>query len=206
MEKKTLIQLALLLFLIISLLWVFNKYRQSGEIKILSNKKVTKILTGDENENVIKDIKYSLNSINGDSYILDADYGKINLENPDLIFMTRVRGAIKFEDSENINISSDFANFNNKTFETTFFDNVKIIRSNEIIIGGKLYLVLEVSEDQLKSNPQKRQNLIKMTENVIFKKPGYSLKTDVVEIDLITKNSKIYMIDKLDKVIVNKIN
>jgi len=206
MEKKTLIQLALLLFLIISLLWVFNKYRQSGEIKILSNKKVTKILAGDENENIIKDIKYSLNSINGDSYILDADYGKINLENPDLIFMTRVRGAIKFEDSENINISSDFANFNNKTFETTFFDNVKIIRSNEIIIGGKLYLVLEVSEDELKSNPQKRQNLIKMTENVIFKKPGYSLKTDVVEIDLITKNSKIYMIDKLDKVIVNKIN
>lgn len=206
MEKKTLIQLALLLFLIISLLWVFNKYRQSGEIKILSNKKVTKILASDENENIIKDIKYSLNSINGDSYILDADYGKINLENPDLIFMTRVRGAIKFEDSENINISSDFANFNNKTFETTFFDNVKIIRSNEIIIGGKLYLVLEVSEDELKSNPQKRQNLIKMTENVIFKKPGYSLKTDVVEIDLITKNSKIYMIDKLDKVIVNKIN
>ena len=45
-----------------------------------------------------------------------------------------------------------------------------------------------------------------MTGNVFFEKPGYNLKTDIVEIDLITKNSKIYMKDELKKVIVNKIN
>ena len=44
------------------------------------------------------------------------------------------------------------------------------------------------------------ENLIRISNNVSFKKPGYSLKADIVEIDLITKNSKIYMKDNIKKV------
>ena len=39
-----------------------------------------------------------------------------------------------------------------------------------------------------------------MSDDVSFVKPGYSLKADVVEIDLITKNSKIYMENSVKKV------
>ena len=120
--------------------------------------------------------------------------------------MTNVLGTITFKEGNDIIITSDFANFNNKTYETTFIENVKIVRTNEVVTGDELYLVLDATDNELKINPKKKQNLLLMTGNVFFEKPGYNLKTDIVEIDLITKNSKIYMKDELKKVIVNKIN
>ena len=47
---------------------------------------------------------------------------------------------------------------------------------------------------------KKEQNIIRMSNNILFQKPGYQLKADILEIDLITKNIKIYMNDKLEKV------
>ena len=44
-------------------------------------------------------------------------------------------------------LTSKFANFNTKTFETTFIDNVKISRHDEIITGDELYLVLKDKDD-----------------------------------------------------------
>ena len=97
-------------------------------------------------------------------------------------------------------ITSKFANFNTKTFETTFIDNVKISRHDETITGDELYLVLDLDKNGLKENLDKEENLLRISNNVSFKKPGYSLEADVVEIDLITKNSKIYMKSGVKKV------
>ena len=41
-----------------------------------------------------------------------------------------------------------------------------------------------------------------MTDNVIYENPNGILIADTIEIDLITKNSKIFMIDKNKKVMV----
>ena len=41
------------------------------------------------------------------------------------------------------------------------------------------------------------QNLIRISYNVLFESPGYTLKADVIEIDLITKNMNIFMNKKL---------
>ena len=108
------------------------------------------------------------------------------------------------ENGEEITINSEFANFNSKSFETTFINRVKIIRQDQTITGEELYFVLDASEEELNKNPNKDQNLIRIKKDVIFKKPGYILKSDVVEIDLITKNSKIFMNNKKNKVIVDK--
>jgi len=206
MWKKTLIQIILILLLIILLIWIYFQYKESSTITISQKKSEVESILKDKNQNIIKDIKYSSNSINGDIYELKADYGEINIDNPDLIFMTNVLGTIKFKESNDIIITSDFANFNNKTYETTFIENVKIVRTNEVVTGDELYLVLDATDNELKINPKKKQNILLMTGNIFFEKPGYNLKTDIVEIDLITKNSKIYMKDELKKVIVNKIN
>ena len=42
-----------------------------------------------------------------------------------------------------------------------------------------------------------------MSNNVLFQKPGYEMKADVLEIDLITKNLKIYMHNSNNKVMIN---
>ena len=44
-----------------------------------------------------------------------------------------------------------------------------------------------------------------MSKNVFYKKPGYTLKADILEIDLISKNSKIYMNEDNKKVIATTI-
>ena len=40
------------------------------------------------------------------------------------MFLTNVKGIIKFKKGKHIKINSDYANFNTKNFETTFINNV----------------------------------------------------------------------------------
>ena len=61
------------------------------------------------------------------------------------MFLSNVKANIIFKDKnkENVKLTSDYANFNTRTFETTFIDKVKITRKDEIITGNELYLVLD---------------------------------------------------------------
>ena len=208
MRKKTLIQLFLLIFLILFSYLILTKYFNTSTIdNNLSNITTTitaKDKNADEKIDLLKDLKYKSNNIKGDSYELDADYGESILEKSNSMFLTNVKGRIVFKDDKkpNIILTSKFANFNTVTFETTFIDDVKIMRTNEIITGDELYLVLDHDEENSNNTTQlsKEKNLIRMSYNIFFKKPGYTLKADILEIDLITKNMKIYMNNNSKKV------
>ena len=116
------------------------------------------------------------------------------------MFLTKVIANITLKNKSNIKLTSDYANFNTKTFETTFINNVKIFRNDETILGNELYLVFDQSNALSENISEVEQNLIRISHDVIIKKPGYMLKADVLEIDLITKNTKIYMNNEKDKV------
>jgi lipopolysaccharide export system protein LptA len=205
MNSKTLVQLLLLAILSISAFFIFKNFYVKDEA-IVDNQKTTNTTEiASESQNIIENIKYTSNNIRGDIFEILADYGESNLEDPDQMFLTKVTGNIIFKDNSNIKLISDNANFNTKSFETTFLGNVKISRLDEVITGEQLYFVLELDEEDKQNNPKKEENLIKMSNNVIFKKPGYKIKADVLEIDLITKNSIIYMYNKDNKVIANTI-
>ncbi len=204
MSKKTLVQVILLIFLIIITFFVFKNYYIKSETK--SNLKNTENMNSknkleESNKNLIKDISYTANNNKGDIYLLLADYGEIYLDNQELMFLTEVNGKITLKDGEIISIKSDFANFNTKTFETTFINNVIVKRVDEKITGDELYLILEKEEIEGQAKRDSEENLIRMSRNVLYKKPGYNLSADILEVDLITKNIKIYMIDKYKKVL-----
>ena len=122
------------------------------------------------------------------SYEIISDFGIINIDDPDITFMTNVTASIYLENSNNIIITSKFANFNNKNYETEFYETVNIVRADERIRSQKLEFSLI-------------KDLILISDQVIFEKPGFNLKADKVEIDLITKNSKIFMNDSTKKVV-----
>ena len=151
--------------------------------------------------NLIKDISYTANNKRGDIYLLLADYGEIYMDNPELMFLTEVNGIITMQDGMKVSIKSDFAKFNTDNFETTFINNVIVERGDEKITGDELYLVLERDKKEIQNLIEKDENLVRMSRNVLYKKPGYNLSADILEIDLITKNIKIYMIDEYKKVI-----
>ncbi len=208
MKNKILIQIILLISLLIISILTFNFYYKKNEPKKSEIKKTKNSIentTSSDQENLIFDIKYSANNTAGDIFEIFSEYGETNSENPELMFLTNVKARIIFknEDKESVNLTSNFANFNTKTFETTFIENVKIIRHDEKIEGDKLYMVLDQDEEILKNDPNKKENILRMSQNVLFQKPGYELKADILEIDLITKNLKIYMNNLDNKVIIN---
>ena len=204
MGKKKLIQILLFIFLLLFTFFIFNTFYKKNETKINFSKKIEQenpdINENNEGKNIIKDIKYTSNNTNGDIFEILADYGEPSVEIIDLIFLTNVKANIFLKNKSNIKLTSDYANLNTKTFETTFIDNIKILRDDEIILGNELYLVFDQTEEKIKNNPDIDQNLIRISNDVIVKKPGYILKADILEIDLITKNIKVYMNDMKNKV------
>ena len=203
MEKKTLVQIFLFILLILLVLFTFIFFYNSDEVKQSSDKpENTNINTASsqDDQNIIENITYTSSNNNGDVFEIFADFGEPSLINPELMLLKSVKAQIIFTNKNNINLTSDFADFNTKTFETLFFDNVKITRLDEVMTGEKLYLVLENDDELVEKDLKKEQNILRMSNNILFEKPGYTLKADILEIDLITKNLKIYMNDKLEKV------
>ena len=203
MEKKTLVQIFLFILLILLVLFTFIFFYNSDEVKQSSDRpKNNNINTSSsqDDQNIIENIKYTSSNNNGDIFEIFADFGEPSSINPELMLLKSVKAQIIFTSKNNINLISDFADFNTKTFETLFFDNVKITRLDEVMTGEKLYLVLENDDELVEKDLKKEQNILRMSNNILFEKPGYSLKADILEIDLITKNLKIYMNDKLEKV------
>ena len=207
MGKKTLIQIFLITLLIIVSFLIFNFFYVSKTDNENLKAKKTEIVNELKNtdKNIIKDIEYSLNNNKGDIYKVIADFGEVKIDNPDLMFLTNVNAYVTFTDKTRIVLISDFANFNTKTFETTFFDNVQVKRDKEIITGDELYLVLENDDKKILNKPDIEENLIRISYNVMYKKPGYSLKADILEFDLITKNIKIYMLNEKQKILAKSI-
>ena len=182
---------------------MYNFYKKDN-LTLKANKKVelknSDLVKSNENKNIIENIRYTSNNTNGDIFEILAKYGEPNKDTNDLLFLTSVEANIFLKNKTDIKIVSDYANFNSQTFETTFKKNVKILREDETILGNELYLVFDQTDEVIKNNPDIDQNLIRISNDVIVKKPGYILKADILEIDLITKNIKVYMNNKENKV------
>ena len=208
MSKNTIIQLLLFFILIILGSYVFYNFSKNKEENNLNILKKNENNNIDEkklsnNQNIIENIRYQSSNFRGDTFEILAKYGETFLENPNQMKLTKVNSNISFKNGGIINLKSNFADFNTLTFETTFFENVSIIKKNEIINGDKLYFIMEASNNISDSSNEKEENIIRLTGNVIYKKPGYTAKADIIEIDLVTKNLIIEMTKKTDRVVIN---
>ena len=84
---------------------------------------------------------------------------------------------------------ADFGEVSLKNSNQLFLTNVK----GQITISSTLFKFLYV-------NPKKVQNRAILKGNIKILKDEYKIISDVVEIDLITLDSKVYMLDKNKKV------
>ena len=190
MYKKILIQFLLLITIFIIVFSTFFLYFNKKEKLEASNLPITKekeSLIDDETGTLIKDINYSFFDSSGNYYELMSEVGKVDINNSDKIFMTNVVGTIYLEDSSPVKITSKYANYNKINHETSFFENVKVT-----------HLIHEATSENL--DISFNDNLASMYNNIIYNKPGTNLKADRLEIDLITKNSKIFMDNKTEKI------
>ena len=190
MYKKILIQFLLLITIFIIVFSTFFLYFNKKEKLKTSNLPITKekeSLIDDETGTLIKDINYSFYDPSGNYYELLSEVGKVDINNSDKIFMTDVVATIYLVDSSPVKITSKYANYNKINHETSFFENVKVT-----------HLIHKATSENL--DISFNDNVASMYNNIVYNKPGTKLKADRLEIDLITKNSKIFMDNKTEKI------
>jgi lipopolysaccharide export system protein LptA len=107
--------------------------------------------------------------------------------------MENVEATIRSLNSDPIIIYSDNALYNKFNYDTNFYKNVMVSYGIHKITSDNLDLIF-------------KKNLVTITNNVIYKNLNTKLEADKIEVDLITKNSKVFMNDKSKKVNIIKLN
>ncbi len=179
-------------FLLISILFVFifTKYFKNVEKKELITESSEDIKY---NSNIINNVNYTTKDADGNEYIIRALKGEIDYEDPNVLYLTTVDALIKLKNSNNVKITSDFGRYNSENFDTIFSKNV-IIKYLENKITGE-YLDFSLG-----------RNSMIISKNVIYTNLENILKADVMEMNIKTKDTKIFMHEKHKKVKVKSKN
>ena len=182
-ERVVKIFLIFLLILFISL-WIYSKYFKKVEV-VETLEQVTKDTI--YSSNIMENVNYSSKDLDGKEYIISAIQGEIDYANPNIIFLTQVKALIKLKSSETITITSEYGKYNSENYDTIFSKNVKINYLDHEIMGEYLDFSLE-------------RNLMTVSKKVSYSNLNNILKADVIEVDIESKNTRIFMYEKDKKV------
>jgi len=189
MQKKTLIQLSLLFFIFAIIIIFYRSYFGN-----LSEVKIKNVIEEDLNKDIVKkginqidNVSYTSLDLDGNSYSVKSDFAEFDQNKPDIMLLTNVEAIVLTKNSEPIKIYSKKSLYNNLNFNTNFYDKVQIIYKDNKIFSNNFDL-----------NFNEKTGTI--YNNVVYKKLNTMLYADKIDIDLISKHSKIYMFDKSKKV------
>ena len=191
MNKKTTIQILLIFLIFLFLKLFYLKYFKNSQ-KISENipKEDKQIITSqNDNSTYIDKINYISSDTRGNRYQITAEQAEIKIEDPDVMLLENVVAYIFNKDSDTAMITSNFGVYNSKNYDTIFSENVIILYPGHKITGEYLDLSF-------------LKNLGTISKDVIYKGEKTSLFADKVEINLTTKDTKIFMDDKNKKVLV----
>ena len=191
MNKKTAVQI-LLIFLIFlfSILFYLKYFKNSQKISENIPKEEQQIITSqNDNSTYIDNVNYISSDTRGNRYQITAEQAEIKVIDPDVMLLENVVAYIFIKDSDTIMITSNFGEYNSKNYDTIFSENVIILYPGHKITGEYLDLSF-------------LKNLGTISKDVIYKGEKTSLFADKVEINLTTKDTKIFMDDKNKKVLV----
>ena len=179
MRVKILIQLVLFIFFLITIFFFYFKYFSSDKNEVISTIPEENFKDFNQENNLIKDLDYLSTDKNGNKYLITSEYGEISSENSNIILMKNVKARIELFEKDTIYINSLSAKYNIINYETNFNKDVQLS-----------YLDHEVFAENIDLSFQK--NFVWLNTNVIYRNLDYELFADKIEIDLITKNSKIF--------------
>ena len=190
MNKKTGLQVVMVLVIILISLWFYLKYFTKNFEDVKETPVIEKI---DENQNststYIDDINYVSTDIKGNKYQINAKQAEIKIENADIMFLTDVVAFISIKDSDTIKITSNFGKYNTTNSDTIFSKNVIVVYPGHKITGEYLDFSFLT-------------NLGVFSTNVIYTGDKTNGFADKIEINLTTKDAKIFMNDTGKKVLI----
>ncbi len=185
---RKIIQLILfLLLIVIIVIFYITYFAEEEKVSITSIEKEDQLTIENEN-NLIKNLRYEVRLDENKQYIITADLSEITYENSvEVVKMQKVVAIFIDETNIPITITADIANYNNSNYNTNFSNNVKIIYTDNIILSDKMDLNFQ-------------NNMITIYGNVKYDGLKGGITTDNIKINLITKKIEIYMDNKKNKV------
>ena len=188
MNIKILIQLLLFIILASTAATYYYFYKNNK-----TNANVNKInnnngISIDKNSsNLIKNISYASTDNLGNKFIIKSETGEISIDNPSIVYMTNVEAIINLINSDPIIIKANHAKYNKINYETNFKEDILLTYQAHRITSQNLDLSFE-------------NNLATIYNKIVYDNNNVKISADILEIDLITKNSKIFMNNEYKKI------
>lgn len=181
MSKKAIIQLCLISTIFLIFYYIFASYFQNDSKNLSSENKKIKI-EKIEVENLIKNISYSSRDAQGREYIIKAGSGEIETNDDNIIFMSDVKAQIIFPDGTIIYVTSLKANYDSLNYNTEFFDDVNVFYEDHEFKSQNLIIDFD-------------KNILEAFNDLSYKNLNTKMFADKIELNLVTKNSKIFNFD-----------
>jgi len=160
---------------------------------ITNTSKNVETINNEKKSNLIYNIEYISEFKDGNFYIISSEFAEVIHNKTELIKMKKVIATINLNSSMPIKIYADNAIYNDINNNTNFYGNVLMTYNMHIINSDNLDLMFE-------------KNLVVLSNNIIYKNLNTKLEADKIEVNLITKNSKIFMNNISDTVKIININ
>ena len=191
MSRKLQIQIFLIsLTLTLSVFFFYEIFKKDEDKDIIKTETTNKV----SDKNLIEGIQYFSKDVNGNTYLIQSKTGKIDEENPDIIYLIDVEAKINFDENDEIRVFSDEAIYNINNFDTEFIDNVKLLYEDNNLSCKNILVKFS-------------KNYAILSGNIVYKNLFTNLYADQMEIDLISRVTKTSMINKNDKIkIIHKNN
>jgi len=190
---KKIAQFIIFLILIISAISFYNIYFKKDETIVYSDlvKKETlkpQVSKKESQSNLIKNLMYDVKFEDNSQYSISSDLSEITYSaNDEIVNMQGVVAKIIDENNLSFTIVSNYAVFNNNTYETLFTKNVKITYLDNEIFSQKLLLNFD-------------ENIVTISENVLYEGLQGLIQTDNIRINLKSKNVEIFMNNSKNKI------
>ena len=171
-----------LIFIVIIFFYFF--YEKEKKIK------KSEIIEKNYHSNIIKGVFYESKDAKGNKYIINAEKGEIDINNSNVIFLTNVNGLIDMVQSDDIKITSLYGRYNINNYDTIFSKNVVITYLENKIISD--YADFSIA-----------RNSMIISKKVVYSNSENVLKADTIKMNIVSKDTKIYMheADKKVKII-----
>ena len=195
MNVKTIIQILILILIAAFIYFFINNTFKKEEKNIvnldLNKDEIIKKIDTEKNEsNIIENLNYISIDAKGNKYILSAEYGKESMEDSNIIILEQVVGTIKLINRSDVEIKSEFAEYNSVTFDTSFYGDVSGFFEESKIYSDNLDLFFKNNKAIMYNNIKYFDKSAKVNADEII----FNLLNGDVNIKMFDKNEKIQII------------
>ena len=195
MNNKTIFQVFLiLLFLFLSIFFYLTYFYKKDTELVSKQDEIPNTNFSDFSDGtIIKEILYESYDNEGNKFTIKSKTGTFDEIKKDEVNMINVEAKIDLANGTFIRLVSDTAKYNSSNSNTKFIKNVRL---------G--YLEHKINSDNI--NVIFTESKIEAYNNLIYRNSDIKLSADKVELDLITKNTKIFMFDNSKVKIIKEYN